>query len=194
MALVSAGINGAQAITSILAQWPKFDGGFSMYAAIAAAGITTIAQIANIQKAKAPKQPKLPKPEGFFYGGFTGNNAALGYDEFGKMTGVVHENEWVAPQVMTQSPRYAPVISYLENERKRISGNKFAVGGETSPGALSNSPGQEPDEMVIAIRNLNAILSNGIMAKLLLGYEDAEAIDTLIKEGKQSTSNGTLDT
>ena len=58
MALVSAGINGAQAITSILAQWPKFDGGFSMYAAIAASVITTAAQIKEITKAKTPKQPK----------------------------------------------------------------------------------------------------------------------------------------
>lgn len=192
MALVSAGINGAQAITSILAQWPKFDGGFSMYAAIAAAGITTIAQIANIQKAKAPKQPRLPKAEGFYFGGDTGSNAALGFDQYGPVTGVVHQNEWVAPQVMTQSPRYAPVLNYLENERKKILGNKFADGGAASPGALPNSPGQNPDEMTGLLRDLRTILSNGIMAKLLLGYEDAEAIDTLIKEGQKSTSNGTL--
>lgn len=194
MALVSAGINGAQAITSILAQWPKFDGGFSMYAAIAAAGITTLAQIKEITKAKTPKQPKLQRAEGFFFGGNTGTKPALGFDQYGPVTGVVHQKEWVAPEVMTQSPRYAPVLSYLENERKKIMGNKFADGGSGSDGTIQNIPGAtQSDEMTSLLRDLKTILSNGIMAKLLLGYEDAEAIDTLIKEGQQSTSNGTLD-
>lgn len=194
MAVVSAGINGAQAITSILAQWPKFDGGFSMYAAIAAAGITTIAQIANIQKAKAPKQPKLSSVKGFFFGGDTGNRPALGFDHFGPVTGVVHQNEWVAPEVMTASPRYAPVLSYLENERQKIMGNKFADGGNASSRTAPNIPNtQQPDEMNELLRDLKTILSNGIYAKLLLGYEEAEGIDKLIKEGQKSTSNGIIE-
>ena len=109
------------------------------------------------------------------------------------MTGVVHDNEWVAPKVMTQSPRYAPVISYLESERQRISGNKFADGGSTSPGTIPNIPGQQPDEMTSLLRDLRTILSSGIKSTVLLGYEDAEAIDTMINEGKNSKSNGTLD-
>lgn len=48
LGLVMAGIDGAKAITSILAQYPKFDGGFAMTAAIVASGITTAAQIAAI--------------------------------------------------------------------------------------------------------------------------------------------------
>lgn len=46
--ITKAIINGAQAITSILAQYPKFDGGFAMAAAIAASVITTAAQVAVI--------------------------------------------------------------------------------------------------------------------------------------------------
>lgn len=186
MALISAGINGAQAITSILAQWPKFDGGFSMYAAIAAATLTTAAQIKEISKAKAPKQPK------FFYGGFTGNQAVLGNDEFGKMTGIVHENEWVAPQVMTQSPRFAPVISYLENERQKIMGNKFADGGPTSPGTMKTIALDNNDALLSAVNRLNANIEAGIKANVFIGYEQAKSIEDLNTERKNANSNGTL--
>lgn len=192
MALVSAGINGAQAITSILAQWPKFDGGFSMYAAIAASVITTAAQVKEITKAKAPKQPKLPR---FFFGGNTGTAPALGFDEHGPVTGVVHSNEWVAPQVMTQSPRYAPILSYLENERQRIMGNKFADGGSSSPGTINPSAANfnaAADDTNALLRDLRNLLAGGIIAKTYIGYGDAEAINDLVKESNDSTTNGTL--
>jgi hypothetical protein len=45
-------LNGAQAITSILAQYPKFDGGFAMTAALVSAGATTIAQLSKISSTK----------------------------------------------------------------------------------------------------------------------------------------------
>lgn len=41
-------INGAQAIVSILAQYPKFDGGFAMAAAIAGSVISTATSLATI--------------------------------------------------------------------------------------------------------------------------------------------------
>jgi hypothetical protein len=52
LALVNATINGAQAITSIIGQYPKFDGGFAMIAALASASAAIIAQIAVISKQK----------------------------------------------------------------------------------------------------------------------------------------------
>lgn len=42
-------INGAQALTSIFAQYPKFDGGFAMIAALASSVITTASTIAKIK-------------------------------------------------------------------------------------------------------------------------------------------------
>jgi hypothetical protein len=48
MQLAMAVINGAQAITSILAQYPKFDGGFAMAAAIAGSVISTATSLATI--------------------------------------------------------------------------------------------------------------------------------------------------
>lgn len=50
--LTLAGIDGAKAITSILAQYPKFDGGVAMAAALISAGTATITSIAKISKAK----------------------------------------------------------------------------------------------------------------------------------------------
>jgi hypothetical protein len=77
-------------------------------------------------------------------GGFT---SALQIDGSGKMidssghavAGVVHENEWVAPKWMVESPRHANVIGWLESERTR----RFADGGMTSP--ASGSAGNMPD-------------------------------------------------
>lgn len=45
-------IDGAKAITSILAQYPKFDGGFAMAAALASAGIASAVNIAKIATAQ----------------------------------------------------------------------------------------------------------------------------------------------
>lgn len=185
LAIVQAGINGAMAVTSILAQYPKFDGGFAMTAAIVAAGLSTVAQVAKITKAKAPKTPK------FFYGGPTGTNALLGHDEFGPMTGIVHKNEYVIPESMTQSPRYANTISWLEQERTGRF-QKFANGGETSPGVVGASGTLNSDQLYNAIATLNTILSSGIMAKLSIGYDDAKRIEELNKERLNSASYSVL--
>jgi len=50
--IAMAAINGAQAMVSILAQYPKFDGGFAMFAAMATAAVTTAATIAKIKATK----------------------------------------------------------------------------------------------------------------------------------------------
>jgi hypothetical protein len=48
MNIAMAVINGAQAIASILAQYPKFDGGFAMAAALAGSVIATATSLATI--------------------------------------------------------------------------------------------------------------------------------------------------
>jgi len=59
-------IDGAKAITSILAQYPKFDGGFAMAAALTSAGIASAVNIAKIAGAQfegggtAPTSPDIP--------------------------------------------------------------------------------------------------------------------------------------
>ncbi len=188
LALVQAGINGAMAITSILAQYPKFDGGIAMTAAIAAAGITTVAQIAKIMKAKAPKPPQ------FFYGGNTGDKAALGYDEYGPVTGYVHKNEYVIPEVMTQDPRFANTIAWLEaNRQNKLKG--YVDGGATSNATFTNtidSSTFDTSSLISVISRLNDILSNGLLAKIIFGYKDVEEIEKMMTEIKNSKNNGNI--
>ena len=152
----------------------------------AAAVLTTAASIKDINKSKPPKQPK------FYYGGYTGNSSALGTDEYGPVTGVVHQNEWVAPEVMTRSPKYAATFSWLENERKGIMSNKYFDGGNvTSTG--SNSAGSDYTPALLNILSqLSSQLSAGIKATTNIGYPEAEKIDNLNTERKQSNNNGTI--
>ncbi|HSD07894.1 phage tail tape measure protein [Flavobacterium sp.] len=187
LALVQAGINGAMAVTSILAQYPKFDGGFAMAAAIVAAGISTAAQIAKITKQKAPKKPK------FFYGGFTGSTPHYGYDEYGPMTGMVHDEEYVIPKAMTQSPRYANTIAWLEQERTGKKTKKFADGGPTSSNVVPDAVMGENDlEMKSLLRAVLYRLENPVSPNLLIGYDDAKAIQDLNDEREASNQNSTV--
>ena len=79
MQIAMAAINGAQALTSIFAQYPKFDGGFAMVAALASSVITTAATIAKIkattfQSTPAPALPALDSGDG----GAAGASTAAG--------------------------------------------------------------------------------------------------------------------
>lgn len=188
LAIIQAGINGAMAVTSILAQYPKFDGGFAMWAAIAAAGITTISQVAKITSAKAPKSPK------FFYGGDTGTTAALGYDEYGPVTGYVHKNEYVIPEVMTQDPRFANTITWLEaNRQAKLRG--YVDGGATTPGAIPTDSAQTTNDSAQMNNLLVALLNrleNPIAPNLVIGYKDVENIEDMKNEITSSSQNGTI--
>lgn len=187
LAIVQAGINGALAVTSILAQYPKFDGGFAMWAGILAAGITTVAQISKITSAKPPKAPK------FFYGGSTGTNAALGYDQYGPVTGYVHKNEYVIPEVMTQDPRFANTIGWLEaNRQNKMRG--FVDGGETTPGVVPqnanvNSETAQMNGLLSALLNR---LENPISPNLIIGYKDVEKLEDMKNEISSASQNGTI--
>ena len=171
-----------------MAQYPKFDGGFAMWAAIAAAGITTIAQVGKIASAKPPKKPK------FFYGGSTGTNAALGYDEFGPVTGYVHKNEYVIPEVMTQDPRFANTITWLEaNRQSKMRG--YVDGGATSPGVVGaenpqmNNETAQMNNLLVALLNR---LENPIAPNLVIGYKDVENLEDMKTDITSASQNGTI--
>ncbi len=188
LAIIQAGINGAMAVTSILAQYPKFDGGFAMWAAIAAAGITTVAQIGKIASAKPPKKPK------FFYGGNTGDKPALGYDEYGPVTGYVHKNEYVIPEVMTQDPRFANTITWLEaNRQSKMRG--YVDGGATSPGVVPaenpqmNNDTAQMNNLLVALLNR---LENPVAPNLVIGYKDVENLEDMKNDISTASQNGTI--
>lgn len=83
MQLAMAVINGAQAIVSILAQYPKFDGGFSMAAAIAGSVIATATSLATIASSSfegggsAPDVPDTNSLTGGGTGGMATPSASL---------------------------------------------------------------------------------------------------------------------
>ena len=82
-------IDGAKAITSILAQYPKFDGGFAMAAALTSAGIASAVNIAKIASAQfeggggAPQAPEVPTG-GFEVQTSTGGMATPAVSLFGQ--------------------------------------------------------------------------------------------------------------
>ena len=166
---------------------------------VAAKVVGTAVAVGNVVAAyKQINSVKTPK---FFYGGFnnangsggsTGTTAHLGTDEYGKITGVTHDEEWVAPAVMTQSPKYAATFSWLENERKNILGNKHFNGGETSTGTVAPFVGDSTGDnaLLIAINRLNEHLDKGIKSETFIGYKEAKEIEKLNKEREDSNQFG----
>ncbi|KIQ22634.1 hypothetical protein RT99_05870 [Flavobacterium sp. MEB061] len=188
LAIVQANISGAQAILSIWqapAALPQPYDAILKGVLTAASVIQTGAQIKNIQKQKAPKKPK------FFYGGFTGSSAHLGYDEFGPMTGIVHDQEYVIPKAMTQNPRYANTIAWIEQERTGKKVKKFADGGATSPNTIpDNVIAENNDDMILLLRAVLNRLENPVAPNLNFGYDDAKKVQDLLDERAASDQNG----
>lgn len=182
-------INGGLAVMEILktpSTFPEPFASISRGIQIAGAVATSVRAVAQINKAKAPTRAK------FFYGGNTGTNAALGYDEYGPMTGIVHKNEYVIPEVMTANPRYANTLAWLEQER---TGNvrKFVTGGATSPGTIPSVPVAENNgEMNALLAALLFRLNNPITPPIVFGYDQAKSVEDLNTERLNSTANGTL--
>lgn len=121
--IAQAIINGALAITNILATVPKFDFGIASAIQVAVTAASTAIQIATIKNAK------------FARGGFTGiGNGAP--DETGHVpVGVVHANEWVAnPEMVRDNPELFKQLEYQQATKYRRATHKrlFADGGFTS--------------------------------------------------------------
>lgn len=141
-AIANALINGALAITNIFATVPKFDFGVSTFILAGISAATTAAQVALISGQKFAK------------GGFTGSGGRT--DETGhRVAGVVHNDEWVAPKWLVESPQFGGVINELEQVRQR----GFAEGGYTTPNfqALNASPADTSNAIVVqALREFQA--------------------------------------
>ena len=158
----------------------------------AAAAATTMRGIKQIQEIQNTKIQKAPK---FFRGGHTGSDA-IAYDEFGKITGYVHDDEYVIPKVMKQNPRYANVIGWLEGERLKLNGHY--TGGYTSnptpaPVYTDNATSTAPESRIEAL--LSAVLNrleNPVSPILQVGYRDVEELETMRSEITQSNQNGTI--
>ncbi|EKB02650.1 phage tail tape measure protein, TP901 family, core region [Myroides odoratimimus CCUG 3837] len=147
------------------------------------AGLAVASGLKNVQKIMTTKVPEMPT---YFYGGYTsGTPQNLGGDKYGEFTGMTHANEWVMPAIMTQSPRYADTLTWLENERKY--------------GPTSNPPGGDNRAMIeasmllaAATNQLTETLANGLSANVSIGYKETMKIDALNKEITQSQHNSNI--
>jgi|GEM_PF-4934811 len=87
---------------------------------------------------------------------------------------------------MTQSPRYAPIINWLDNERE------MQLNGVS--GSSSNPFFDHPVFQMLAVNvaTLNQNLENGINANVFYGYEDLERQNKMQKELQQSKQNAMI--
>lgn len=167
IAIAQAAVNGALAVTKILAETPKADFGIMTGILIAAAIATTIAEIAAIKKQQ------------FRSGGYTSTSTSDSTP-----VGVVHANEWVASAPLLRNPETRRHIDYLESVQRGIAprfnteaiaqaSRGFAAGGYTSATApatvAANASGNAAMEqnnamMGAMIGLLNSLQQNGIKA------------------------------
>ena len=83
--------------------------------------------------------------------------------------------EWIAPNWMTENPKLAPVFDILENIR---TSKTYAAGGPTTSTQTpapaftpsTNTGGSVNGELLIAVRQLTAVLQSGIQAKFDYDY------------------------
>lgn len=135
-------INTASAVIKALAEAP-----FPVNLVLSvAAGVTGAFQLATI----AAQQPPSLAIGGFTGPGF-GSPDASGY----RVAGVVHEGEHVSPKWQVQSPKYRPLIDYLEAERMK--GPGYAGGGTAAApaGAGAAMAGADMGAVVERLDTLN---------------------------------------
>lgn len=156
----------------------------------AAAGLATVAGLKQIQNIANTKIAKAPK---FFRGGYTGTRI-FADDEFGGMTGVTHANEWVAPAAMTQNPRYANVIGWLEGERIKLNGGAAPSAPQTpgSPVTPKGGADTSTEDIKGLLTALLFRLDNPVAPVLAFGYQDVENLNEMNNEITKANRNGTL--
>ncbi|PQB08031.1 hypothetical protein BST83_13370 [Polaribacter filamentus] len=185
---------GAQSAFTSLSKIPIIGVPLGIAAAIAA----TKAGLGRVSEIKNTKQEKMPT---FFSGGFTGK-AEIGSDKDGAITGYVHQNEWVAPEIMTSNPVYAETFRFLEAERQRLK-NGYFNGGPTSANTIQEgspktlvSESLEENNIMISIyqsiNTLNGLLEAGINAKLILPYDKIKDLKEAEDEIAQSENYGKI--
>tara|TARA_R110000850_G_scaffold277151_1_gene424839 strand:- start:33796 stop:36555 length:2760 start_codon:yes stop_codon:yes gene_type:complete len=161
-----------------------------------AAGIAVAQGLARVNQIAKTKIPDIPKPKatrvkGYFEGGYTGTGA-VGYDQDGPVTGYVHQNEWVAPAHMTQSPKYANTIQWLEQERQRTLKGYFTGGPVTSNPENTNPVQQDNSKLQATLDLLMARLNEPIRANILFGYEEEQRRQDIEKDIQNSRNNGII--
>lgn len=163
ISIAQAAINGALAVTKILAETPKGDFGVMTAILIGAAIATTAAEIATIANQQ------------FKTGGYTESAASDS-----KPVGVVHANEWVASAPLLRNPETRRHIDYLEARQRGLvptfdTGNMtrsmrgFQSGGFTgnNTSVINNNYSNATDPAMMEILALLARSANKLADKPL---------------------------
>ncbi|WP_339638679.1 phage tail tape measure protein, partial [Croceibacter atlanticus] len=162
----------------------------------AAAGLAVISGLKQVQQIKNTPvaKAKAPKKRGLFEGGPTGNDA-IGYDADGKITNYVHEDEYVIPRIMTQDPKFANTIGWLEQNRQQHYKGHFTGGTVGNIGGLPNTA-QDPinsnTDLGSTLNRLANLIENPVQPNLIIGYEDDERLEQLRRDREQSQRNTTI--
>jgi tubulin-specific chaperone A len=166
LALGEIGIDTALAISALTA---AAESNPANAVTLGGAGIAQFASgmvriLANISSAKK----LLSSDKGKAAGGFTGDGFGAPDETGFKVSGYVHQDEWVAPKWMTESPQFADTINMLELARQGKSG--YAGGGSVVETNEANIETSNTDASLLtnAINNLNSTLSAGIKSTTVI--------------------------
>ena len=164
--------------------------GPSTYFGYYSAGLATI--LANVASAKQIMS-------NFADGGHTGTLFGSTPDSTGeKPVGIVHEQEWVSPKWMTNSPLYANTIAMLEHARSNDIG-RYAQGGQVEGrGQQTPAPTNVPDfsgssqlntQILYTLTLINKQLENGF--KTIIDQDALLELEVALDENKsiQNESN-----
>ncbi|CDN79552.1 phage tail tape measure protein [Elizabethkingia anophelis] len=135
----------------------------------------------------------LPERQSFDTGGYTGSGFGTPDSSGYKPAGIVHENEWVAPEWMLYNPQTARIIDYLETVRQGKT-SPYAEGGKTTdtktPDTSINSGIMQMDPQLVYVLSqisdfLEYLKNNGVDAWVIAneanGKEMKKAIESYDK-------------
>lgn len=175
MAVAQITISTAQAIMGIWKDFPKVDFGVTAGIMSGVVGALGAAQIATV----------LSQPDSFADGGFTGNGFGSADRTGFRPAGIVHENEYVTPKWMLESPVVADVVDWMESIRTGRTNlpRGFADGGYTS------SASQKTDAPTSVLpQSTDNTEMVAVLDKLLVVLEDLanEGVDAWIVENAEN--------
>ena len=159
-------------------------------AAAAIVGTMGMVQVGTILAQPLPEKPSFAK--GGFFEGFTGDSS-LPPDETGERpigNVKLHQKEWVAPRWMTENPKTANVIGYLESVRtgktKPMADGGFADSNTTTPVATNSPVIQDNSQLAGVLGELRDVLqkikSEGIMAYILKNARTGKDLQEMIED------------
>lgn len=169
IAIAQAVVNGALAVTKILAETPKADFGIMTAILIAGAIATTAAEVAAISNQQ------------FKTGGYTSPSASDSTP-----VGVVHANEWVASAPLLRNPETRRHIDYLEAVQRNIS-PRFNTAAISSASRGFQAGGFSPESGTSTTQTV--VMQQSDPALLAVMQQNAELLAHLKQNGVKSNIN-----